>query len=70
MSAFDDEGKEKDHDSSDVPCGTDPCIRSERGREWFLHNGAWYLTGSLPEDARKAYLQEQLRRDRAERSLL
>ena len=60
----------RDHDTSDAPPGTDPCIRQDRGREWFHDGSCWWQVGTLPPAARRAYLIEQARRDRAERELI
>lgn len=60
----------KDYDQVDVPRGTDPLIRYDKGREFFNYAGLWYQVGSLPDGVRMAYLAEQIRRERAEKGAL
>lgn len=68
---YDSDGHDcRDHDACDAPRGSDPLIRHENGREWFQWQGSWYQVGTLPKDARREYIEEQLRRDRKEKYLL
>lgn len=56
-----------DYDACDAPRGSDPLIRREGAIEWFQWQGCWYQTGTLPPEARRAYLEEQTRRYRKEK---
>lgn len=60
----------RDHDQFDVPPGTDPKLRTDaKGFTWFNYGGNWYQCGAnMPPAVRQAWLAEELKRDREEKS--
>ena len=50
----------RDHDECDEPRGNDPLIRQDGNTTWFRWQGAWWQAGTLPADARRAFLQASI----------